>query len=187
MVLQDYGLKLDLSVRDLVNLKQTPPINLSLLSTTPTKHAILGTSRTIREEALPVLAKNATLEVRNHFKREDPLIILPPVLSSNIKKLEIDFLAFPHAKRNLLPALEQVVVVHRLEGIGGMIEALHNVYCPNCGLGGTFVIAECIDDVPDWRWMRKQINHLAKEEGWAVYLKVLWEFNEAGDPYMVRP
>jgi hypothetical protein len=172
LVLQGSKLKLDRNARDRLNVKDlSSPLDLS---TTKNKNALLGTCRTIREEAMPILAQHTTLDVRDAFMRADPLQILPPVFLCSIRTLVIDLNAFVHVNRNLLPCLKQVTLVHRVDGLADFEEALHILYCRRCG--GPFIfLTEGVSDVLDWKWMKKQIAHLSEEEGWDVTFSLLWE------------
>ena len=172
LVLQDSKLKLDHTARD--RLKVKDPGSPLDLSTTKRKNALLGTCRTIRKEAMPIIAKNTTLDIRDSFMRADPLHILPPVFLCSISSLEVDLSAFVHVNRKLLPSLKRVTLVHRVEGLGGFYEALHMLHCPNCG-GASLFLEEGMTDVWDWTWLKKQVHHLSEQEGWEVVLCLKWE------------
>jgi hypothetical protein len=184
IVLRDSNLKLDHKCRDRLRLRQPSPV-LDLLNT-PTKSALLGTCRAIREEAMPVLAKNTTVQISDSFDRDDPLLILPSVFLSNISTLEIDVNTFVHIARAKLPALKQITLTHKVDGIGILGEALHILHCGNCGGAGVF-LREGLRDVSDWDWMKKQISLLAAEESWETKLTLKWECYSPKNSYVVSP
>lgn len=182
IVLDGSVIKLDHKARDRLKDKNPPPpLDLSI---TPSKNAILGICHTVRNEAMPVLAKHTTLEIRNSFFRKNPLRIVPPAFLSNISIINVDLDAFVHLKRELLTSLGHVALIVRVEGITSIHQAIHFLHCTSCG-GPDIFLAEGIGDILDWPWMRSQIIQLSKEEGWTVDLKVLWECYSPKDSYLV--
>ena len=182
IVLNGSVIKLDHKARGRLKDKSPPPpLDLSI---TPSKNAILGICHEVRNDAMPVLAKHTTLEIRNSFLREDPLRIVPTAFLGKISIINVDLDAFVHLKRELLPSLEHVGLIVRVEGITSIHQAIHFLHCPSCG-GPDMVLAEGVGDMLDWPWMRNQIIQLSKAEGWTVDLKVLWECYSPNDSYLV--
>ena len=175
-------IKLDHKARGRLKDKNPPPpLDLSV---TPSKNAILGTCHTVRDEAMPVLAKYTILDIRHSFSREDPLRIVPPAFLSNIRTIDVDLGAFVHLKRDMLPLLEQVTLIVRVEGITSMHQAIHFLHCTSCG-GPDDFLDEGVGDILDWPWKRGQISQLSEEEGWTVELKVVWECYSPKESYVV--
>ena len=166
------NLRLDHKARDRLRSKN-PPVPLDL-STTPEKNALLGTCHSIRTEAMPVLAKHTTLEIRNAFSRADPLSILPAVFLSNISAITVDMDTFVHITRSLMPSLKNVTIFKQVEGLGGLHDMLHLLHCPACG-GAHAFLREGICDVLDWSWLKNQVIHLSEEEGWTVVFRMQYE------------
>jgi hypothetical protein len=139
---------------------------------------ILFTCKTIRSEALPILAKHTALEIRNVFGRADPLQLFKPAFLKHVQTLIVDRDAFVHVPRKLLPALKHITVVERIDGISDLNHALHVRYCTACG-GANVFLNEALRGVIDWKWMRTQIVHLSEEEGWRADFGLYWECGRA--------
>ncbi len=174
--------KLDHKARDRLK-HPTPPPPLDL-SSTPRKNALLGTCRTIRDEAMPVLAKHTMLDIRHSFVRQDPLRALPPVFLNHVSAITLDLEAFVHINRRLLPSLECVTLVVRVEGITNMMQALHLLHCPGCGGSNAFFL-EGMAEVQDWQWLKAQIIHLSAEEHWTFQLNMSWECYAPKESFLV--
>lgn len=182
LVTQDSNIKLDFETIRRVWLKN--PVSPFQMSTTKTKNAILGTCKTIRQEAMPLLAKNTNLEIRETCSRDDPLRCLAPKFLDQVTTITVDWKAFVHVNRQLLPSLKHVTIVVRSEGIESVWDGLHVLHCPSCG-GPNHFLKASLNGIHDWKWMKDQIIYLSQQEGWALLFKLCWECYEPDDSILV--
>lgn len=146
--------------------------------------ALLAAAEWCKEEAINILASQTTVEFVGlsswNSEHVNVLDAIDSTFLKHVTKVEMPPISFIRCDREALPKLEEVCLTHSMlnkEEEDDFSPALDHLL--NCGGSGvidpaSFAYKDYHADCRDFEWKRKQLLHLAEENGWKLRFVAKW-------------